>query len=41
MLEISLPDWFFWFKFREEWLETRWAAYNKNDNAKACLTEQL
>lgn len=41
MLEISLPDWFFWLNFKEKWLTTRWAAYNKNNNEKACQAEHL
>lgn len=41
MLEISLPDWFFWLNFKEKWLTTRWTAYNKNNNEKGCHAEHL
>lgn len=41
MLEISLPDWFFWLNFKEERLTTRWAADYKDDNEKACHAQHL
>lgn len=41
MLEILLPDWFFWLKFKEKWLTSRWVAHSINSNKKARNTEHL